>query len=379
MQAVNDWNDILVEALAVGSPIDTAELYLYPIASIAAHDALNSIDGRFARYRDGDPMRAGGDPIAAVAKAVRDVVAATHPSAASLVDSRYAATLATVPAGSARDLGVEAGAAAAARILAERGTSLAPGGAPFGMTARSQFRVPPPYGVASGTQAQMHLAATRTAAFAADYNEVRCIGRHPTVSIAGCATRTADQTEIALFWAESCTRGWNRIARNVAAARPDFDGWQLARLLALMNIAVTDSQISASDNKGVYDFWRPEAAMADTTNADDNPDTQPVPGWIPLRATPNSPDYPSAHATGGDAGAAVVIAEFGDAVSFSTTSTSAPTPTPTRSYTSFSQAAAENAVSRVYIGFHFRHATAAGRALGVQVGEWAVANTLRPL
>ena len=98
------------------------------------------------------------------------------------------------------------------------------------MTRRDQFRVPPPYVVAP-SEPDVHLAATGTAAFAADYNEVRRIGRHSTVSIAGCADRTA---EIGHFWAESCTRGWNRTARNVAAARSDFDGWQLARLLALM-------------------------------------------------------------------------------------------------------------------------------------------------
>jgi hypothetical protein len=44
-----------------------------------------------------------------------------------------------------------------------------------------------------------------------------------------------------------------------------------------------------------------------------------------------------------------------------------------RSYTSFTQAADENAVSRVYVGFHFRSATVAGTAYGRKIGERASA------
>ena len=47
-----------------------------------------------------------------------------------------------------------------------------------------------------------------------------------------------------------------------------------------------------------------------------------------------------------------------------------------RSYTSFTQAADENAISRVYVGFHFRNATAEGTAYGRKIGERAA--TLLP-
>ena len=46
------------------------------------------------------------------------------------------------------------------------------------------------------------------------------------------------------------------------------------------------------------------------------------------------------------------------------------------SYTSFTQAADENAMSRVYVGFHFRNATAEGTAYGRKIGERAA--TLLP-
>jgi hypothetical protein len=47
-----------------------------------------------------------------------------------------------------------------------------------------------------------------------------------------------------------------------------------------------------------------------------------------------------------------------------------------RSYTTFTQAAEENAISRVYIGFHFRNDTVEGTAYGRKIGERAA--TLLP-
>jgi hypothetical protein len=50
-----------------------------------------------------------------------------------------------------------------------------------------------------------------------------------------------------------------------------------------------------------------------------------------------------------------------------------------RSYTSFSQAAIENAYSRVLIGFHFRKAVEEGTAYGRKIGERATTLYLRPV
>ncbi len=50
-----------------------------------------------------------------------------------------------------------------------------------------------------------------------------------------------------------------------------------------------------------------------------------------------------------------------------------------RHFPSFSQAAAENAVSRIYIGFHFRHAAEAGTNHGGKIGTAAVLRYMQPL
>ena len=49
-----------------------------------------------------------------------------------------------------------------------------------------------------------------------------------------------------------------------------------------------------------------------------------------------------------------------------------------RQFTRFSQAARENAVSRIYVGFHFRDAVVVGTHHGKKIGNWTVDRVLRP-
>lgn len=376
--AVMDWNAAIRTALDESTGFDAAdEPKLYAHVAVAVHDALNSIDRRYERYDDNAPQGPGtADPRAAVAKAARDILVAFLPADGDIaVDDDYREAISAIDAGEARDDGIAVGAAAAARVLDSRGTDLS-GSTPFAVTSSSQFRAPPPYGVSPGTQAQMHDDATQTAAYATDFNEVKCLGRAASVPIGSCtSSRTAEQTEVGHFWAEDSTIAWNRIARSIANAAA-VDGWTAARAFALMHMALVDVGITNSQSKAFYDFWRPEDAI-EAAATDGNDDTEPVAGWQPLRPTPATPDYPSAHAANGNAAQAVLAAVFGDAVAFSTTSTSFDDGTTVRPYASLSQAAAENAESRVFIGYHFRHATEAGAAQGTSVGNWVLNQTLR--
>jgi hypothetical protein len=51
----------------------------------------------------------------------------------------------------------------------------------------------------------------------------------------------------------------------------------------------------------------------------------------------------------------------------------------TRSFTSFSHAAEENGVSRIYAGIHFRSAVEDGIRQGRRIGAWVFTRALRPL
>ncbi|MBL8989000.1 MAG: phosphatase PAP2 family protein, partial [Gemmatimonadetes bacterium] len=89
--------------------------------------------------------------------------------------------------------------------------------------------------------------------------------------------------------------------------------------------------------------------------------------------TPPVPEFPSAHATAGGAAAAILEATFGR-VEFSMSSTTLPGAV--RTFHSIGAAARENAESRVFIGYHFRHATEVGLDQGRRIGQFVVRNGL---
>ncbi len=97
-----------------------------------------------------------------------------------------------------------------------------------------------------------------------------------------------------------------------------------------------------------------------------------------LLETPPVQDYPSTHSVLGAGAAEVLKRSFRtDRVPFSMGSLTALEANPVRSFDTFTQAADENADSRVRAGIHFRFATEQGNALGRRVGSYIVEHHLR--
>lgn len=392
--AVTHWNEIATRITTAPFP-NLAPPYqsrIYAMTHAAIHDALNAIDRRYEPYALFTRLDAGASPEAAVATAayyvlfneVKDQLAITT------LNTEYQAALAVIPEGDAKTKGVLIGQAAAAAIVASRtndgssmltpytpGTdpgkwrptppafapALLPGWGnvvPFTLREGSQFRPEP-----------SDYFDLTSEAYTRDYHEVKSIG------VQGSITRTAEQSEIARFWYEASPPGWNRIARNVAADQ-SMDLWSNARLFGLVNFAVADAYISSFDAKFFYNFWRPVTAIR-AGDTDGNPNTIADLGWSSFLITPPIPDNSSGHAVAG-AAAATVLAQFFDTDNIPFTSTSGP---PfafiTRSFDSFSQAAQENADSRVYAGIHFRSATVDGLRQGKQVGRFVFDHSLKPV
>jgi hypothetical protein len=232
----------------------------------------------------------------------------------------------------------------------------------------TQFRPGPPYEVIEK-------------GYTADFNEIKSLGGD---GVATPSARTADQTEIALFWYESSPLKWSRIARAVSINK-GLNLWENARLFGLLNMALTDGYIAMVATKNHYNYWRPVTAIQ-MGETDGNPDTIGDPAWTPLRPTPPDQDYASGHALEGGAAAEVLKLVFGaDEISFRDCGVTLPAgstcsdPSPVlRSYTSFSQAALENAYSRILIGFQFRKSIEEGTVYGRKIGERAVSLYLRP-
>jgi hypothetical protein len=414
--AVTAWNANAGKAAIAAciSPNDNPlhESRMYAMTHIAIHDALNAIDRRSRPYAFTARVSRGASPDAAVAAAARDVLVpllsqlpAPFPpecgaAGAASVEADYAAALGAISNGRAKTRGIEVGQAAAAAILALRaadgadtplivtdypqGTNpgeyrftpdrpfvFAPGWGdvtPFVLLDSSEFRPGPPYAVTSRK-------------YTADFVEVKRLGGD---GITTPSARTPDQTEIALFWVESSPLQWNRIARTVSdEARLDL--WEQARLYGLLNMALADGYIGSFETKYHYNYWRPVTAIQ-TADTDGNPNTSADPTWTSLVTTPPIPDYDSAHSVQGGAAAKVLKRFFGtDHISFDACSLTLPPgstctdPMPVlRRYTSFSQAAAENGLSRILVGFHFRKAVEEGIEHGGKIGDRAVDRFLRP-
>jgi hypothetical protein len=357
----------------------------------AIHDALNSIDPRFQTYTEGPQADPAASPAAAIATAARDVLVNQFSTQQADFNSAYLASLALIPDGPAKANGIAAGQAAAARILALRNSdgsaaanipyAQAPGlgiweptlpgllppilpgwgtVTPFVLKSGEQFR--------PDTPDYFDLASVE---YANNYNEVKSVGDLNSV------VRTPEQSEIARFWYEGSPVGWNRIVR-IVSAQSSLSIWENARLFALVNLAMADGFIAGFNIRYHFNFWRPFTAIR-AGDIDGNPQTAGDSGWNTYLVTPAIPDYPSTHSVLGAAAAEVLARFFGtDYISFSTTS-GAPFAGITRSFTSFSQAARENADSRVFAGIHFRTACVDGVKIGEKIGKFAFKHSLRSL
>jgi hypothetical protein len=375
------WNKIVTDTTAASELAEDpiTESRLLAIVHLAIHDAVASIDPQFETYAARLPAAKGASIDAAIAAAASTSLGELLPSSRPTIEAALRASLAAIPDGEAKSTGVEIGRKAAAALLAARkddgsattveyrpGTK--PGDyrptppdftpawmthwgrvKPFVLGSSAQLRPEPPPAVGSAQ-------ATR------DLEEIRAIGAKES------STRTDEQGEIARFWYEASTQGWNRIAREVAASR-NLAPARSARLFALVNVAMAEGFIAGFEAKYHYAYWRPATAIRASGDAE----------WLNYLPTPPVPDYPSTHTVLG-ASAATVLARFfeTDFVAFTTTS-GAPYGGITRRFWSFSEAARENGASRMLAGIHFRTAVNAGYRQGEEVGTFVFEHALRPV
>ena len=140
-----------------------------------------------------------------------------------------------------------------------------------------------------------------------------------------------------------------------------------------------DLYLVSFDSKYHYDTWRPYTAIREA-GSDNNPNTAADPQWEPDMVTPPWPEYPSAHAAVGAAGAEIFSQVYGTAeVPFTMTSVTAQPPGSERSYTNLDEVADHCAASRIWNGFHFRFATEEGKKQGRQLARYVVNKFLLPL
>ncbi len=367
------------------------------IVHAAIYDAAVAIEGGYEPYAIALIAPLDTSSAAAIATAAHNTLVGLHPALGLtpaqqvILDGDYAAYLAAIPDGAAKTNGIAVGEQVAAAVVAlrmndgrELNPTLAdlnppppgpgiwernpgnplppvlglrlPGIRPLALESASQFRPDGPNPLTSEEYAE-------------DFNQVKDLGRLDS------ATRTPAQTAQALFWTDHDLRQWNDGMLNLAVGR-GLDLVQTARMLAMAHVSGGDAMIAGFEAKYHYWFWRPRRAipLADT---DGNPATLADPTWVPLRTTPNHPEYPAAHAFHSSAVAEALRAFFGtDKVTFSLDSRVTNT---TRRYDSFHGAVKDVNLARALAGFHFRNSCEEGSQLGRDVGRYVDEHYFQPV
>lgn len=398
------WNALVLETAEAEDHFLTLKgIRSAAMMHLAMHDALNAVHPQYAtyQYRHAAPT---ADPVAAAAQAAHEVALSQYPGRKSDFDRELERWLRPQVDGPARSAGVALGRAAASAILRSREGdgwdtqaeyrfhpmgpgvyaefnqhSATPEGFVFGTGwARARpffprqaglFRVAPPPAIASPEYARA-------------FDEVKEAGR------AVSRTRTRDQTHFAYWWKEFCDSSMNRLARELAAAER-LDLWEATRLFALVDAGIFDGYVGVFENKYFYNHWRPYSAIRLAAD-DGNSATAPEADWDNTHHhTYAFPSYPSAHGTVCAVAMTIFANALGDDHAFTMTTPEVDSGGPmsppmkmdpsTRSFASFSSAAMECALSRVYLGIHFRYDSEAGNELGRAIADHAWDRFLAPL
>ena len=389
---VTDWNNVTLDAIRTNGSSPPVASRALAMVHAAIFDAVNTIEPLYQPYHVSASAPANTSEVAAAAEAAYTVLISiyTDPTDKANFDAALATSLASVTDPVAKANGIALGLYVGKAIVTWRSTdgsnvvvpytpgtnlgewrptppgflpALLPNWAnltPFAMTSPSQFRLGPP--------PPLNLLD-----YAVSVNLTKSLGE------INSTTRTADQTQIANFWSDGGGTAtppghWNELAQTVAA----MEGNTLvenAHLFALLNVAEADAAIMAWNDKYTYNGWRPITAIQETTKY--NPWITSDPTWQPLLTTPNFPEYVSGHSSFSGAAAAVLAVFYGtDYISFTIGSDAMPGVY--RTFRSFSEAADEAGMSRIYGGIHFEFSNVRALATGSELGAYVSFTIMQP-
>ena len=380
------WDAIGVQAFSAAalSPAEGHTIFAY--VGIAVYDAVMAVEGGYEPFAVDVDAPADASPEAAVVAAARRILVHYLPGqAASIIEPAYASSLATIADGQAKTDGVATGdaVAAAADRAARRMTASATRSPtrrrpnPFQGCGCRRRRRPPigpylglmdPFGLRSADQFRPGgPPRLDSEQWAREYNEVKEIGS------ATSTTRTDEQTRRR---GSGVKRPFSRrVARSAGSwldhqarhrrrgtIQRDVVGDLRRRPHRLLRRQV---QVRASGGRS-----RPSEAG----ETDGNAGTIGDPLWATLLpATPNHPEYPSAHSCITPAGGRVV-ARF-----LRTPIDRLPRPEPHRPRRSprsprVADLEYEVGNARIWGGIHFRSAVDDGVDIGKRVANWVLAH-----
>jgi hypothetical protein len=373
---IGRWNAVAMDVLTPSTRPLVTQPFVVAAMHVAMYDAVVAIEGQFRPFGTRLTAPPGASSAAAAAVAAHDVLATFLPDHTAVFDAALAESLAAIPDGAGETDGVAVGRAAAEGTVADRlgdGSQSGPvpplrepgpgvwaptppalsGHAPwlaqarpFTMRTPDQFRPNPPPTIDSRR-------------FQRAVDEVRRLGG------AASAERTAEQTTIARFWGDQPIAQNQRALRGHAAKL----GWDItatARLFAAALTSQADAIIACWDAKYHYQWWRPWQSVP-TVEA----------GWAPLLATPNHPEFPSAHGcVTGSLGYTLARVMGTAAIDLDIDAANIGV---TRHYATARDLLAEVGDARIWGGLHYRFSVDTGVRLAHRVVNLNLSRNFRPV
>src|SRR5438105_8825563 len=229
---VIDWNQLLLSIVNTpgAQPANIQPTRNFAIVHAAIYDAVNAIDRTHEPYLVAVRAPRDASETAAADAAAHTALVGLYPAQQTVLDADYAAELAKVADGPAKDRGVRLGERVAGDLLAIRandGSNVIPPPFIAGTNPGDYRSTPPnfptpvftgwgqvtPFVLDRGDQFRPAPPPALTSdAYAAAINEVQSLGS------ATSTTRTADETQIGTFWNPPIQNFWNQIADTVALA-----------------------------------------------------------------------------------------------------------------------------------------------------------------
>ena len=383
---VTDWDAVGTQAFSAAMLTPAEGHVIFAYVAIAVYDSVMAIEGGYRPFAINVDAPTGASTEAAVAAAAHRILVHYLPAQApGILDPAYTASLATIPDGQAETDGVATGERVADLLIDER--------------ADDGFRVPvtytppdpaipgvwiptattPPVGTYLGLMRPFSLAsadqfrpsgppALDTKEWAREYNEVKQIGSSTST------TRTDEQTLAARFWAEPPVQQARGSFRKFVLDH-DLDVVEASRFMAMISVTYADALIACFDAKYHFTFWRPITAIR-AGDTDGNEETVGDPTWTTLLpATPNHPEYPSAHSCLTPAGGRVIARFLGTGeIDFTVPSL---TGLGDRHYDQVKDLQYEVGNARIWGGIHFLSAVEDGITIAKKTVDYVLAHNFQ--
>ncbi|MTD17444.1 hypothetical protein GIS00_26275 [Nakamurella sp. YIM 132087] len=382
--AVISWNEVAALSLGTDAALPAPPMGVgMAYVQAAVFNAVVGIEGGHPMYRWSAKAPKGASTDAAVAAAAHDVLLHYFPVATTRVETAYTAALLAIPDGPSKTAGVAWGRRAAAQLIASRAGDNWQGVAPpTKAPAPGVWQPTPPLFTPSLApwmatmkpflipKASLVRPGPPPALTSAEYT--RALAEVREIGAVGSTTRTAEQTEIARFFAGNPSVQLQGAYRD-HLTRHCMSASDSAHYILVATLSGADALIATWDTKQTYQFWRPVTAirLADT---DGNPSTAADPEWTPLVNTPSFPEYISAHCTVLGAVSQAMAITYGPTLDLNIFSSVTGT---TRHYDDPAVLRAEAFGARLWGGIHFRFSNRTGEIMGRLIGTWTGISLIR--